>query len=87
MTTSFAELSDAVLALPLEARAELTDKLLASVLADVPDSIKTAQLAEVQRRREEVLSGKVQLIPGEQVEREMEVLLNEISRVSPRGTR
>jgi hypothetical protein len=87
MTTSFAELSDAVLALPLEARTELTDKLLASLLADVPDSIKTAQLAEVQRRREEVLSGKVQLIPGEQVEREMEVLLNEISRVSPRGTR
>ena len=87
MNTSFAELSDAVLALPLEARVELTDKLVASLLADVPDSIKMAQLAEVQRRREEVLSGKVQLIPGEQVEREMEALLNEISRVSPRGTR
>lgn len=87
MTTSFAELSDAVLALPIEARAALSDKLLASLLADVPDSITAAQLAEVQRRREEVLSGKVQLIPGEQVEREMNALLNEISRVSPRGTR
>ena len=87
MTTSLAELSDAVLALPFEARAELTDKLVASLLDDVPDSIKTAQLAEVQRRREEVLAGKVQLIPGEQVEREMEAMLNEISRVSPRGAR
>ena len=87
MIASFADLSDAVLALPIEARAELTDKLLASLLADVPDSITAAQIAEVQRRREEVLSGKVQLIPGEQVEREMEVLLNEISRVSPRGAR
>lgn len=82
MPSSFAELSDAVLALPTDAKAELADKLIASLAGDVPAEIHDAQMSEVMRRRAEVLSGKVQLIPGEVVERSIQQLLNEITRVS-----
>ncbi|MSU23351.1 MAG: acyl-protein synthetase [Opitutus sp.] len=81
MPSSFAELSEAVLALPTETKADLADKLIASLAADVPAEIHEAQMTEVMRRRAEVLSGKVQLISGDVVERSIQRLLNEITRV------
>jgi hypothetical protein len=84
---STAELTASVLALPLDEKAALADRLLADLTGDVPPEISTAQTSEVMRRREEVFSGKVQLIPGDQVMRELDAMLNEISRVSPRSPR
>lgn len=71
MPQTLAELTDAALALPAQERAELVDRLGASLVEDISsDPARAAQLAEVMRRREEWLAGKVQLIPGEQVMRE-----------------
>ncbi|MSU51515.1 MAG: hypothetical protein EXS37_20905 [Opitutus sp.] len=83
MPPTLAELSDAVLSLPIEARADLADKLISSLGGEVPDEIHDAQMSEVMRRRADVISGRVQLIPGEVVERNIQRLLNEITRVSP----
>ena len=83
MPSSFAELADAVLALPIEAKAELADKLITDLVDEVPAEIHEAQMAEVMRRRTEVLEGKVRLIPGDVVQRDIQRLLNETTRVSP----
>ena len=87
MAMTVQEISAAVRALPFEEKLALFEELQASVYDETPAEVLEAQLAEVARRREEVLSGKVQLIPGEQVERELDQLLNEISRVPRPGTR
>lgn len=65
--TSVAEkvLLDA-LALPVEVRADLTDRLIASLEQGVPPEIERAQISEVRRRITQVQSGVVQLIPGEE---------------------
>jgi putative addiction module component (TIGR02574 family) len=54
------------MALPTEARAELTERLVESLAQDVSPDITTAQLAEVRRRIAQVESGEVELIPGDE---------------------
>ena len=58
--------NDAV-ALPPDVRAELTERLVASLAEDVAPEITSAQLAEVRRRIAQVESGEAQLIPGDEV--------------------
>jgi len=65
MATSEEIFRDAV-ALPPDARAELTERLIASLADDVAPEITTAQLAEVRRRIAEVESGEATLIPGDE---------------------
>lgn len=55
------------LSLPPEARADLVDRLVASSAEAMDLEIERAHLAEVRRRIARVDSGKVELIPGEQV--------------------
>jgi putative addiction module component (TIGR02574 family) len=57
---------DAV-ALPLDVRAELTERLIASLAEDVSPEVTSAQLAEVRRRIAQVESGEAELIPGDEV--------------------
>jgi putative addiction module component (TIGR02574 family) len=57
--------NDAV-ALPPDVRAELTERLVASLAADVSPEITSAQLAEVRRRIAQVESGEAPLIPGDE---------------------
>lgn len=57
---------DAV-ALPPDVRAELTERLIASLAEDIAPEISSAQLAEVRRRIAQVESGEVALIPGDEV--------------------
>jgi putative addiction module component (TIGR02574 family) len=56
---------DAV-ALPPDVRAELTERLIASLAEDVSPELSRAQLAEVRRRIAQVESGEAQLIPGDE---------------------
>ena len=56
---------DAV-ALPVDARTELTERLIESLAQDISPEISSAQLAEVRRRISEVESGEVELIPGDE---------------------
>ena len=65
MATSEEVFQDAV-ALPPEVRAELTERLIASLAEDVAPEITSAQLAEVRRRIAQVESGEATLIPGDE---------------------
>lgn len=65
MSTSEEIFRDAM-ALPPEARAELTERLVKSLAQDISPEITSAQLAEVRRRIAQVESGEVELIPGDE---------------------
>jgi putative addiction module component (TIGR02574 family) len=54
------------MALPPEACADLTERLVESLPQDVSPEITQAQLAEVRRRIAQVESGEVELIPGDE---------------------
>lgn len=54
------------MALPTDARAELTERLVESLAQDVSPEITSEQLAEVRRRIAQVESGEVELIPGDE---------------------
>ena len=68
--------NDAV-ALAPEARAELAERLIASLSGDVPSEITNAQLGEVRRRIAQVDSGEVALILGDEVLTRVRQLLAE----------
>ena len=57
--------SDA-LGLSSASRAQLVEKLLASLAGESDPTVERAHLDEVRRRREAVRSGKAQLVDGEE---------------------
>ena len=65
MATSEEIFRDAM-ALPPDARAELTERLVESLAQDISSEITTAQLAEVRRRIAQVESGEVEPVPGDE---------------------
>lgn len=60
------ELFDEAVSLPVEIRAQLADKLLRS-LHPVQKEIDGLWAAEAEKRVEEIKSGKVKTIPGDEV--------------------
>ena len=67
MTTATAKLADQLLSLPCEDRIYLVDKLLESLNAPSREEIDRVWAEEAERRIDELDSGKVQAISGEQV--------------------
>ena len=67
MTTATAKLADQVLSLPCEDRIYLVDRLLESLNAPSREEIDRLWAEEAERRIEELDSGKIVAIPGEQV--------------------
>ncbi len=67
MARSLDELTKEVLALPSASRAILAEKLVESLEFDVDEEIQSAWLDEAEKRIEELRTGKVQPIPGEEV--------------------
>jgi len=65
MATTEEIFRDAV-SLPPDVRAELTERLVASLAEDISAEITSAHLAEVRRRIAQVESGEVALIPGDE---------------------
>lgn len=65
MATTEEIFHDAV-ALPSDVRAELTERLIASLAKDVSPEIASAQLTEVRRRIIQVESAEAELIPGDE---------------------
>jgi len=61
-----AELFDEAVSLPVEIRTQLVDKLLRS-LHPVQKEIDKLWAAEAEKRVEEIKSGKVKTIPGDEV--------------------
>lgn len=76
MATTEEIFRDAI-ALPPEIRAELTERLVASLAEDISPEIASAQLAEVRRRIAQVESGEVALIPGDEALARVRKLLGE----------
>ena len=74
------------MALPADARAELTERLVESLAQDISPEITEAQLAEVRRRIAQVESGEVELIPGDEVLARVRSLLAQHLRVDQRNT-
>ena len=72
MTPQVSELLERALALSSEERGMLIDRLVES-LDDEPaeEGVEAAWDAEIKRRVEDVRSGRVKTIPGEQVLREL----------------
>jgi putative addiction module component (TIGR02574 family) len=66
MSLTIEQLAEEALALPANARAQLVDRLVESL--DPAEDVSFRQLwaTEALRRRDEVRSGRVQTIPGEE---------------------
>jgi putative addiction module component (TIGR02574 family) len=81
MSPDVSELLKKALALPPEARAALAGSLLES-LDDEPadEGFEAAWNEEIKRRIEEIDSGKVQMIPYEEVRRRLAALLSDASK-------
>ncbi len=66
MSMSVEQITDEVLALPSEARALLADRLVESLDPAEDGYIHQLWAAEVSRRLDDVRSGRVKTIPGEE---------------------
>jgi len=67
MSIPVEKLTEAVLALPSDARALLADRLVESLDPLTDEGIRELWAAEALRRRDEVREGKITTIPGETV--------------------
>jgi putative addiction module component (TIGR02574 family) len=82
MTQEVSEILKKALALPPEARAAIAGSLLES-LNDAPvdeGGVEAAWSEEIKRRIEEIDSGKVQMIPYEEVRRRLAARLSDAAR-------
>lgn len=62
---SLEQLTEALLALPSQSRAQLAEKLVESLEFDTDPAIQTAWVNEAQQRRAQIQAQAVQPIPGE----------------------
>jgi len=67
MPLTLDQLAEEAMQLPPAARALLAERMVESLDAGDRDEIERAWTTEALRRRDEVRSGRVQSIPGEQV--------------------
>ena len=67
MPLTLDQLAEEAMQLPAPSRALLAEKMVQSLDAAERDEVERAWAAEAVRRRDEVRSGRVQPIPGEQV--------------------
>jgi putative addiction module component (TIGR02574 family) len=67
MTALAEKIYDEALDLPTDSRLELIERLMVSVNLPVKEEIQQAWLDEAHRRRNRMLSGEDQPIPGEEV--------------------
>ena len=67
MSTAVDKLSDEALALPIDARIALVDRLLMSLNLPTQPEIDRLWAEEAERRVGEIERGEVTLIPGEEV--------------------
>ena len=65
MSLTVEQIAEEALALPSEARALLADRLVESLDPLEDETIRAVWMAEARRRLEEVRSGAVKTIPGE----------------------
>jgi len=71
MATTLEQLAEQAMALPSESRAKLADLLVESLDGDELGRIEQLWASEAKRRRDEVRSGTVKTIPGEEALRKV----------------
>lgn len=69
------KIEDEALHLPKEERAQLVQRLVLSLESPSEDELRSDWLLEAQRRAEELDSGSVQAVPGEDVMRRARALI------------
>ncbi len=74
MATSVEELATKAMALPIEARALLAERLVESLNEE---SVSEIWLIETKKRRDEVRSGQIKPIPGVKVMEEIRNLIDD----------
>ena len=67
MPLTIEQLAEEAMQLPVASRARLADKLVESLDFAEPDEIQRLWAVEAVRRRDEIRSGQVKPVPGEQV--------------------
>ena len=67
MPLTLDQITEEAIKLPPESRALLADKLVQSLESEEPGEIQQLWSSEAIRRRDEIRSGQVKPIPGEQV--------------------
>ena len=79
MPLTLDQITEEAIKLPPESRALLADKLVQSLESEEPDEIQQLWSAEAIRRRDEIRSGQVKPIPGDQVIEEARRLVGRMS--------
>jgi hypothetical protein len=74
---SIEQLTEELLSLPSVSRAFLADKLVESLEFDTDSTIQEAWTTEAKKRRDEVKTGSVQPIPGEEAIAQVRRLLDQ----------
>lgn len=72
---SIEQLTQAALSLPSTSRALLAEKLIESLEFDIDPTIQAAWIVEAKQRRDEIRSGAVKSIPGEEALSQIRQLL------------
>lgn len=75
MATTVERLAEQAMKLPTEARARLADLLVESLDARAIGQVEQLWVAEAVRRRDEVRSGEVQPIPGDEAQQRISRIL------------
>lgn len=75
MALTLDQITEEAIKLPAASRALLADKLVESLESEEPDEIQRLWVAEAIRRRDEVRSGRIKPVPGEEVLEEVRRLV------------
>lgn len=75
MELTIEQITDGAMHLPVSSRAELAEKLVGSLEISKGDQVQRAWAEEAIRRRDEIRSGRVQTIPGDDVLTEIRRML------------
>lgn len=73
---SLSQLAEEILALPIDSRVFLVEKLIESLESDVDPTIQAVWLDAAKRRRDEIRDGSVQPIEGEEALAQVRQLLD-----------
>jgi hypothetical protein len=76
MTQNVARILDEAEQLSVAEREELADRLVESLVRDIPPEIQRAHITEVRRRIAEVATGEVSVVSGEEAMRRVRQLVN-----------
>ena len=64
--SSLEKITQEALALPSDLKLQLGEQLIASLEPKIDEPIQSAWIAEVKKRRDEIINGTVQAIPGDE---------------------